>query len=81
MSRLFARHTGRRCRRRWASHGSSTGWSALAQVVPAVEDVSRRRSTPLALCPVIEGDLIPYADIAYSPRYQRPYDSPNGSAA
>ena len=56
--------------------GSVTGWSSLARIRPAAPTAyfTRRRSTPLALCPVSD-DVIPFAD------YRHPYDPPKGSAA
>ena len=60
--------------------GSATGWAALARIVPAAptEYFTRRRSTPLALCPVVEDDVIPFAP---SGAYRHPYESPKGDAA
>ncbi|MFD9950539.1 hypothetical protein ACFWYW_57575 [Nonomuraea sp. NPDC059023] len=51
----FARHHGRHRR-----HGSYTGWSGLAVIVPAVaESFVRRRSVPLALLPVSD-EIVPF---------------------
>lgn len=67
MSRLFARHTGRHCRRLF---------SYSVQVSP-VDDFSQVRVPP-ALAPFpMAADLIPFP----APRYTRPYDSPKGDAA
>lgn len=62
------------------SAGSHTGWSCLARIRPAapVEYFTRRRSTPLELCAVVEDDVIPFAP---SGAYRHPYDSPKGDAA
>ncbi|MEU6709922.1 hypothetical protein ABZ897_00470 [Nonomuraea sp. NPDC046802] len=77
MSRLFARRKGRHHRRHFSSHGSSTGWSGLAQMVPAQrsEPFTRPRVTPLALCaPVAAEELVPFKP------YPHPYDSPKDAA-
>lgn len=77
---VFARHMGRR-RRGYRPLGSLTGWSfaavvaRLEPVVKAVDDFTRPRSTPLALCPPSD-DVIPFATPA---RYTRPY-SPKDAA-
>lgn len=59
--------------------GSLTGWSCLARVRPAAPTVyfTRRRSTPLALCPVVEGDLVPFSTPT---AHRRPYDAPKDAA-
>lgn len=62
------------------SAGSVTGWASLARIAPAAptEYFTRRRSTPLALCAVVEDDVIPFASPV---AYRHPYDPQKGSAA
>jgi hypothetical protein len=49
MSGLFARHTGRRCRRHSRTRGSLTGWSLLAALAApseaSADDFTRPRTT------------------------------------
>ncbi|TYB69660.1 hypothetical protein FXF51_05730 [Nonomuraea sp. PA05] len=71
----FARHQGRHRRRHFASHGSTTGWAALAHLVPAQreETFTKPRRTPLVVLPLAQDELIPFAD------YRHPY-SPKDAA-
>ncbi|MGW4406567.1 hypothetical protein ACWEJ6_21235 [Nonomuraea sp. NPDC004702] len=64
MTRLFARHSGRHRR-----HGSLTGWASLAQFRPAV--VFPRRRAPLAMVPLADEDLVPFAP---EPFRRNPYE-------
>lgn len=70
---FFARRAGSHRRSRFASRGSSTGWSGLASLVaaakPVLDFVSSRSRTPLALMPLAAEDMIP---LGPSPR-SHPY--------
>lgn len=58
--------------------GSLTGWSGLARIAAAAptQYFTRPRSTPLALCPVVDDDVIPFTASAV---YRHPY-SPKDAA-